>query len=143
MRRTARDLSQTGFDRRYRIEPESALAAQWPARRARLAALNLKKDVRDNSCCPFASWPFQPKSQKRYAPPFVRVFMDSRRTPSWLGTLLRAVTACAHSSWARTAEFFLSMIDSRALNHFHSLAQSIFTRMPALVMRRTLDFLSS
>src|SRR6266513_849544 len=128
------------FERRNRIEPERTHTPQSLACRAAHAGVNLKKDVRNNSCCPFASWPLQPKSRKRSAPPSVRLFMDSPRTRRWPPTLPRAVTACAYSSQAKTAEFSLLMIASPASNRFHSPARFMFTRKLVRVIRRTQDF---
>ena len=65
---------------------------------------------------------------------------DSPLTQRWPPTLPRAVTACAHSSRAKTAEFSLPMIASRESSRFLSPARSMFTRKPVSVIRSTPDF---
>src|SRR6267154_3037054 len=128
------------FERLNRIEPERTHAPQSLTYRACTCRTASEEGCEEQFMLPFASWPFQPKSRKRSAPPSVRLFMDSPRTRRWPPTLPRAVTACAHSSRAKTAEFSLLMIASPAPNRFHSPARSMFTRRLVRVTRRTPDF---
>src|SRR5260370_3399990 len=110
------------FEHLNRIEPQDFSLHNRSRPEIARAALNLKRDVRNKLCCPFASWLFQPKWRKKSARPFGRLFSDSPRTGEEPPTLPRALTACAHSSPAKTPEISSPSTPSPGLRPLPSLA---------------------